>query len=82
MRGRLKGKRISGYVWAGQGASWTKKENYFQLEHDKLVSAVFSTSAGAFVVRCYGATCKVTLRDDGGHVLGTALLALPKGRKK
>lgn len=32
MRGRLTGKRISGFLWAGAGKSWQRKENYFQLE--------------------------------------------------
>ena len=79
MRGRLTGKRISGFLWAGKGK---RKENYFQLEHPKLVSAVLSTSVGAFWLRCYGATCSVTLRDPKGRVLGTAIMALPRGRKR
>jgi hypothetical protein len=79
MRGRLTGKRISGYLWAGKG---TRKEHYFQLEHRRLVSAVLATSVGSFWLRCYGATCSVTLRDRKGHVLGTAIMALPRGKKK
>lgn len=82
MRGRLTGKRIAGFLWAGPGKSWQRKENYFQLEHPKLVTAVMSTSVGAFWIRCYGATCSVTLRDPKGRVLSTAVMALPKGRKK
>jgi hypothetical protein len=82
MRGRLTGKRIAGFLWAGQGKAWQRKENYFQLEHPKLVSAVLSTSVGAFWIRCYGATCSVTLRDPKGRVLSTAVMALPRGRKK
>lgn len=82
MRGRLKGKRISGYMWAGAGKKWQRKENYFQLEDDKLVSAAFSTAAGEFWIRCYGATCSVTLHGPEKQVLGTAILALPGGRKK
>jgi len=82
MRGRLTGKRISGFIWAGEGNTWQRKENYFQLEHSKRVSAAFSTGAGEFWVRCYGSTCSVTLKDAKGHVLGTAMLALPRGRKK
>jgi hypothetical protein len=46
MRGRLTGKRISGFMWAGRGKNWQHKENYFQLEHPKLVRAVLSTSVG------------------------------------
>jgi hypothetical protein len=82
MRGRLTGKRISGFLWAGPGRSWLRKENYFQLEHPKLVSAVLATSGGAFWIRCYGATCSVTLRNSKGRVLGTTTMALPHGRKK
>ena len=81
MRGRLTGKRIAGFVWAGTGRTWQRKENYFQLEHGSKVSAAFVNPSGAFWVRCYGATCKVTLRDSRGSVLGTAVLALPGGRK-
>ena len=82
MRGRLKGKRISGFLWAGRGQSWQRKENYFQLEHSTLVSAALTTSAGGFWIRCYGATCKITLRNAKGRVLGTAIMALPHGKKK
>lgn len=38
MRGRLVGKRVVGCLWAGPGESYRRKESYFQLEHDKLVS--------------------------------------------
>lgn len=82
MRGRLVGKRITGYLWAGPGKSWQRKENYFQLEHQKLVTAALSSSSGTFMIRCYGATCSVTLQGPKGRVLGTAILALPRGRKK
>jgi hypothetical protein len=78
----LTGKRIAGFLWAGEGKAWQKKENYFQLEHPKQVSAAFSTSVGAFWIRCHGATCSITLRDPKGHVLGTTIMALPRGRKK
>jgi hypothetical protein len=82
MRGRLTGKRIAGFLWAGEGRAWQRKENYFQLEHATLVSAVFGTSVGAFWIRCHGATCKVTLRDPKGRILGTTIMALPRGRTK
>jgi hypothetical protein len=82
MKGRLTGKRVSGFVWAGSGSSWTRKENYFQLEHNEVVSAVLGTSAGTFWVRCKGMTCKITLKDSQGHVLGTTILALPGAKKK
>ena len=82
MRGRLTGKRISGYLWAGPGTSWTRKENYFQLEHDKLVTAVLACPSGSFWVRCTGGTCEVKLHGTDGAVLGTVVLALPRGRKK
>jgi hypothetical protein len=82
MRGKLVGKRISGFLWAGPGKTWQRKENYFQLEHDKLVTAVLGSSSGDFWIRCYGATCSITLRGPKGGVLGTATIALPHGRKK
>jgi hypothetical protein len=82
MRGRLVGKRISGFLWAGPGKTWQRKENYFQLEHQKIVTAVLASSAGDFWIRCYGATCSVTLHGPKGRVLGTATLALPRGRKR
>jgi len=63
MKGRLTGKRITGYLWAGPGTSWTKKENYFQLEHDKLVTAVVGSSTGSFTIRCKGGTCEITLKN-------------------
>lgn len=81
MRGKLTGKRVRGYLWAGRGQTWQKKENYFQLEHSSKVSAVMATSSGSFTIRCYGATCKILLKDAKGHVLSTAILALPRGRK-
>jgi len=82
MRGRLTGKTINGFIWAGPGKSWQRKENYFQLEHNRLISAILSTVAGDFRIRCYGATCSVTLHNSKGRVLGTAILALPRGRKR
>ena len=82
MRGRLVGKRISRFLWAGLGKTWQRKENYFQLEHDKLVSAVVESAAGQFWIRCYGATYSVTLHRPKGRILGTATLALPRARKK
>jgi hypothetical protein len=82
MRGRLTGKRIAGYMWAGRGKHWQRKENYFQLEDSRLVSAVFSTSSGDFWIRCYGATCSIALRNEKGRVLGSAVLALPGGKKR
>lgn len=81
MRGRLTGKRISGILWAGPGQRWRRKENYFQLEDDKLVTAVFSSSSGSFWFRCKGATCEVELHGPNDEILSTAILALPRGRK-
>jgi hypothetical protein len=81
MKGRLTGKRICGYLWAGPGAAWTKKENYFQLEDQKLVTAVLASGSGQFWVRCKGATCEVKLKGPTGRALGTVVLALPGGRK-
>jgi hypothetical protein len=82
MRGRLTGKRIGGFMWAGPGESWRRKENYFQLEHDKLISAAFTTEAGQFWIRCKGATCEITLKGPKGETLSTSIIALPRGRKR
>jgi hypothetical protein len=81
MRGRLKGKRISGFLWAGPGDSWRRKENYFQLEDNRVVSAVLGSEAGTFWIRCKGATCEITLKGPENEVLGSAIVALPGGRK-
>jgi len=81
MKGRLTGKKIYGFLWAGRGKTWLKKENYFQLEHDKLVTAVLAVPSGSFWVRCKGATCEVKLYGPKNRVLGTAVLVLPRGRK-
>lgn len=81
MRGKLTGKRISGYLWAGSGKNWMRKENYFQLEDSRLVTALFTTGSGSLRVRCRGATFKLTLKGHQGQVLSTAILALPGGRK-
>ena len=81
-RGKLVGKKISGFLWAGLEKEWKKKENNFQLEHDKMVSAVLWTQAGAFWIRCRGATCKITMKSAQGKVLGTTILGLPRSGKK
>ena len=81
MRGKLVGKRISGYMWAGTGNSWMRKENYFQLEDHRLVTAIFGTPSGSLEIRCRGATFKLLLKGHEGQVLSTAVLALPGGRK-
>ena len=81
MRGRLVGKRITGFLWAGPGRTWRKKENYFQLEHNKLVTAVLVGRAGSFWIRCDGTSCEIKLRGHHDEVLGTAVLALPYARK-
>jgi hypothetical protein len=81
MKGRLTGKRISGYIWAGSGKKWLIKENYFQLEDKELISATIGTAAGSFWIRCNGMTCEVTLHGQRGNVLGKATLALPGARK-
>ena len=54
MRGRLKGKKIAGFIWAGRGTTWMRKENYFQLEHSRIVTASFSSPSGAFTIRFEG----------------------------
>lgn len=82
MRGRLAGRRITGYLWAGPGKSWMRKENYFQLEHDKLVTAVLGVESGSFWIRCKGAVCEITLKGPKGKVLGTTIMALPRGKKR
>jgi len=81
MRGKLTGKRIAGYLWAGPGKNWMKKENYFQLEDKRLVTAVFVSEVGSLWVRCLGATFRLTLKGAKSQVLSTAVLALPGGRK-
>src|SRR5437870_299250 len=65
MRGRLAGKRIAGYLWAGPGKRWMKKENYFQLEDDKLVTAGLAR-------RCWWLSLEpLRLRPRSGRI-GTA----------
>ncbi len=61
MKEKLAGKKVRGYLWAGPGQSWRKKENYFKLEDDKVVSAVLAGSLGEFWVRCNGTTCEIKL---------------------
>lgn len=82
MKGKVGKKRIRGYMWAGQGKTWAKKENYFQLESDKLVSVCIASPMGEFWIRSKGGTCKITLHSHKGQVLGTTVVALPRGRKK
>jgi hypothetical protein len=84
MKGHLVGKRVIGCIWAGPGQRWRQKENYFQLEHDKLVSVFLGTPSGSFWVRCKGATCEITLHAPGpkARILGTTILALPHGKKR
>ena len=81
MRGKLTGKRIRGFLWAGPGDSWRKKENYFQLEDNRIVSAVLASDAGAFWIRCKGASCEITLKGPDDEVLSSAIIALPRGWK-
>jgi hypothetical protein len=54
MKGRLTGKKVAGYMWAGSGPAWRKKENYFQLEDNQLVSAALFCSSGSFWMGCKG----------------------------
>ena len=82
MKGRLTGKRISGFLWAGHGTTWTSKKNYGQTEDNKRVSAVLRCPSGSFTMRCYGASMMVTLKGRKEQVLSTHILALPGGRKK
>lgn len=82
MKGRLTGKRIIGYIWAGPGAKWKRKENYCQLEDNKLVTAVLQSDSGSFWVRCKGASCEITFRTPNGRILGTTILVLPHGKKR
>jgi len=71
MKGRLTGKRVSGYLWAGRGRSWRKKENYFQLEDPQIVSALLACSSGSFWVRCTGGTCEVKLYGQRNQIPAT-----------
>ena len=81
MRGKLAGKRIAGYLWAGLGSTWMRKENYFQLEDATQVSVTLATSSGSLTVRCRGATFTLELRGKNREVLTSGVLALPGGRK-
>jgi hypothetical protein len=47
MKGRLTGKKVCGYLWAGPGEAWRKKENYFQVKDDEIVSAALFCSSGS-----------------------------------
>ena len=58
MKGRLRGKKIAGFLWA---EPWQRKENYFQLEHDKLVTAVLACPSGSLSVRCAGSSCEISM---------------------
>jgi len=51
MKGRLTGKKMRGYLWAGPGNAWSKKENYFQIEDDQIISAALFCSSGSFWAR-------------------------------
>lgn len=83
MRGRLTGKKIAGFIWAGKGRAWMKKENYFQLESNHLVTGAVGTQrSGWFWFRCKGATCNVRLYSPRGKLISTVVLALPYGRKR
>jgi hypothetical protein len=82
MRGRLVGKRVVGCIWAGPGESYRRKENYFQLEHDKLVGVFLGAASGSFWIRCKGSSCDITLHGPSGRVLGKATLVLPHGKKR
>jgi hypothetical protein len=81
MRGKLAGKRSAGYLWAGLGSTWMRKENYFQLEEATQVSVTLATSSGSPTVRCRGATFTLELRGKSREVLNSGVLALPGGRK-
>lgn len=81
MKDRMTGKKVEGYIWAGPGKAWRKKENYFQVEDDEIISACLSGSLGSFWVRCKGSTCEVQLRGPDGRILGTTVMTLPHGRK-
>lgn len=80
MKGRLVGKRISACIWAGRGRAWTKKENYFQLESDALVSAAFGTGVGYFVVTCTGTSCEIVLKRPKGKIISRCSVTMPGGR--
>lgn len=82
MRGRLTGKRIAGTIWSGKGERPLRKEHYFQVEDDSLVTAAFESPSGKFVVRCRGASCEVKLHGSDGYVLGTNMLVLPHGPRR
>ena len=82
MKDRLTGKRIFGCIWAGQGGNWRWKENYFQCEDNKLVTAVLGCASGSFWMRCKGARCEITLRGSRRQILGKSILILPRGKSE
>ena len=79
MKGRLGSKRLKGYIWAGPGRSWAKKENYFQLEHEEIVSACFQGPSGTFWVRFDGGSCEITGKRNG-RTLSTTAITIPRTR--
>ncbi len=81
MKSKLIGKKVHGYLWAGPGQGWRKKENYFQVEDDEIISAALFSSLGSFWVRCKGATCEVKSYGPKSRILGTTVLTLPHGKK-
>lgn len=74
-------KRIQAVVWAGRGDAWRKAGNYGELESNSLLSAVFSSPAGKFRVRCSGATLEIYLIGDDEQLRGSLLARLPHGRR-
>jgi hypothetical protein len=80
MRGRLLGKKPAGYIWAGPGENYKKKEKYFQLKDNRLVTAVLASSSGSFWVRCKGANFEISCRGTNRKILGTTILVLPHGK--
>jgi hypothetical protein len=81
MKGTLTGKTMRGYLWAGPGNAWSKKQNYFQVENEQIISAALFCSSGSFWLRCKGATCEVRLYDLKNRILSTTVLTPAHGRK-
>jgi len=81
MKGRLTGKRVSGYLWAGRGRSWRKKENYFQLEDPQLFPQFLLVLQDHFGLGARAGHVRLSYTVKGIKFLLQRVLALPGSRK-
>ena len=79
MKGRLTGKRVSGYLWAGRGRSWRKKKNYFQLA--KLFPQFLLVLQDHFGLGARAGHVRLSYTVKGINFLLQRVLALPGSRK-